>query len=293
MKKYVELNRIADDISTCITSGKELTQEQIFCFMKKFIANNGSFFDTIKTKSYKAMRNLLNELWQYREWKDMSSEQAFLYGQLYGCVKLCEYREQSHQDTAWINFLLSKYADSNLFYIVKKNPGIRHKDLAKKIGLSTGRLSQMMETEDMKELLLSWVQGREKLYFLSAKGEELYQRLEAQKRKARKAEMQRTKTENTNPLNTIFVEKTAEPINANILSSIDKPKSNNLFQNYIEKYQVSYLEQYKELQRLNLNDNLRTRTIMEEKKECLLEENSYYDQSNSRLRSGLMMSSAR
>lgn len=293
MKKYVELNRITDDISTCITSRKKLTQEQVFCFMKKFIADNGSFFDAIKTKSYKAMRSLLNELWQYREWEDMSSEQAFLYGQLYGCVKLCEYREQSHQDTVWINYLLSKYTDSKLFYIVKKNPGIRHKDLAKKIGLSTGRLSQMMDEEDMKELLLSWVQGREKLYFLSAKGEEFYQRLEAQKRKAKKAEMQKAKTENDNLFDNIFVEKAEESVNANVLSGINVSKSNGLLQYYIEGNRASYFEQYKEWAYLNFNDNLRKQTIMEEEKECLMEENSYYGQLNRRSVNGLMMSLAK
>ncbi len=186
MKKHITLDRIIDDISTCMAFKKELTQELLFSFMKKFIADNGSFFDAKKAKSYKAMRSRLNELWQYREWEDMSSEQAFLYGQLFGCVRLCEYREQSHQDIAWTNYLLSKYEDSKLFYIVKRNPGIRHKDLAQEIGLTAGRLSQMMDEEDTKDLIVSRVMGREKHYFLGAKGEELLQKLEAQKREAEK-----------------------------------------------------------------------------------------------------------
>lgn len=43
MKKHMELDRIMAGISDRITSEKELTQEQIFYFMKKFIADSGSF----------------------------------------------------------------------------------------------------------------------------------------------------------------------------------------------------------------------------------------------------------
>lgn len=293
MKKHITLERIIDDISARMTSKKELTQELLFSFMKKFIADNGSFFDAGKPESYKAMRSRLNELWQYREWEEMSSEQAFLYGQLYGCVKLCEYREQSHQNTAWFRFLLSKYADSQLFYIIKKTPGIRHKDLAEKIGLSTGRLSQMMDEEDMKELIVSRVMGREKYYFLGAKGEELLQKLETQKREAKKEELRKAKTENAALFESIFREKTEEPDNANILSGIGASKSKDLWENFAEKRREHYLAHLEKLRRLNLNENLRTETIMEEEKEWLMEENSYYAQSSNHLRNGLMMSSAK
>ncbi len=44
----------------------------------------------------------------------------------------------------------------------------------------------MMDEEDTKDLIVSRVMGREKHYFLGAKGEELLQKLEAQKREAEK-----------------------------------------------------------------------------------------------------------
>lgn len=297
MKKYIELDRITDDISTCIVSGKELTQEQIFSFMENFIADSGSFFDAIKTKSYKAMRGLLNELWQYREWEDMSSEQAFLCGQLYGCVKLCEYREQSRQDALSFRFLLSKYADSKLFYIVKKNPGIRHKDLAKEIGLSTGRLSQMMDDEGMEELLISRVFGREKYYFLSARGEELFQKIEAQKRKAKKAEKQKRKTEleKTGPLESILMDHILVNTNVNTLPDLDISKTNPVIQRRLEGVFKIHGEAYgiKKINYMNLKNELSMGKTVEEGKECLTEGNSYYGQSTNLLRNGLSMSSAR
>lgn len=304
MKKHITLVSIIDDISAHMTSKKELTQELLFSFMKKFIADNGSFFDAGKPESYKAMRSRLNELWQYREWEEMSSEQAFLYGQLYGCVKLCEYREQIRQNTAWFNFLLSKYADSKLFYIIKKKPGIRHKDLAEKIGLSTGRLSQMMDEEDMRELIASRVMGREKYYFLGAKGEELLQKLETQKRKAKKEKLRKAITENVNPFENIFVEKAEKPDNVNMLSGIGVSKSKDLWEDYLQKAQTSYFEKIRKIEQFyferlineeywNFNDNLRTETIMEEEMEWPVEKNSYYVQSSNHLRNGLMMSSAK
>lgn len=52
----------------------------------------------------------------------------------------------------------------------------------------------MMDEEDLKELIVSRVQGRGKYYFPGAKGEALLQKLEAQKRKVKKAELQKRKT---------------------------------------------------------------------------------------------------
>lgn len=285
MKKYIELDRITDDISTRMASGKELTQDLIFCFMKKFIADNGSFFDAVKTKSYKVMKSMLNELWQYREWKDMSPEQAFLCGQLYGCVKLCEYREQSRQDTVFINFLLSKYGNSKPFRIIKENPGIRHKDLARKINISPGRLSQIMDDEDMQELFASRVLGREKHYFLGVKGEELLRKLEEQERKANREQMQRAKLEKESAclISNMWKKMVTENANTNTLPSFDIFKVNPAFQYNLEKSSKN----------VHFDNLQRTEMSIEEEVECLMEENSYYGQSTNLLRNGSMMSSAR
>lgn len=296
MKKHITLDRIIDDISTCMAFKKELTQELLFSFMKKFIADNGSFFDAKKTKSYKAMRSRLNELWQYREWEDMSSEQAFLYGQLFGCVRLCEYREQSHQDIAWTNYLLSKYEDSKLFYIVKRNPGIRHKDLAQEIGLTAGRLSQMMDEEDTKDLIVSRVMGREKHYFLGAKGEELLQKLEAQKREAEKENRQKGKAETACAefFEGIFVRQIAESANVNIPPSLVMPKAAFAMQRRLED--AFKMEEkifgINKTNYLNLKNEFAMEKSMEEEEECLTEENSCCAQWTSPLRNGSMRFSA-
>lgn len=296
MRKYITLDHIIDDISTCMALKKELTQEQLFSFMKKFIADNGSFFDAKKTKSYKAMRSRINELWQYREWEDMSPEQAFLYGQLYGCVKLCEYREQSHQDIALINYLLSKYEDSKLFYIVKRNPGIRHKDLAKEIGLSTGRLSQMMDEEDMKELIISRVNGREKRYFLGAKGEALLQQLEAQKREAEKEELQKRKAETACAefFESTLVKQIVENTNVNTPPRFVMPKTALAMHRRLED--VFKIEEkvygINKMNYLNLKNEFTMEKSMEEEEECLTEENSCYAQWTSPLKNGSMRFSA-
>lgn len=279
MKKHMELDRIMVDISDRITSEKELTQEQIFYFMKKFIADSGSFFDEIKSKSYKTMRSLLNEMWQYREWKNMSSEQAFLYGQLYGCVKLCEYREQNRQETAWINSLVSKFSDSKLFHIIKKYPGIRHKELAKAINVTPGRLSQIMDDEDMNELLSSRLMGREKYYFLGAKGEELLHELEV-------------RNQEVHSYADIPMDKIVETDNTNMFSDIGMMKVKKLLPYRRELLQSHYFEYCTELKSQIFNNDIMPVSTKGEKK-CLTEENSYYDQSTNHLKNGLQMSLAK
>lgn len=264
-----ELMNAIRGITDCIVADHRLTQDLVFHFMKSFVADTASFLDEIKSESYESMRSLLYEVWQYREFEDLSPEQAFLYGQLYGCVKLCDYREENHHETVWINSLVSKYSDSKLFSIVKEHPGIRHKDLAQKMNITPGRLSQLMDDEDMNELLSSRLLGREKYYFLTLKGELLQQKLEAQKRETESVD---------DEVADIFV----PDYNRNkVLKTLIEIRVEELLRNASKWTPTQHIEDWtlsNDTKYPKLNNDLRAETSKGEGKECLTAENYYHVQ---------------
>lgn len=279
----LQLKNAIRSITDCIVDSDLLTQDLVFHFMKSYAADTASFLHDIKSESYTSMRSLLYEVWQYRDFENLSPEQAFLYGQLYGCVKLCEYREENHHETVWIDSLASKYRDSKLFSIVKENPGIRHKDLAQKMNISPGRLSQLMDDEDMNELLSSRLIGREKYYFLTLKGELLQQKLEAQKREA----------ESVDDVVAVLV----PDFNRNrALKELLKIRVEELSRNvskwtstqHMEPWALSNVTKYPKL-----NNDLREETSKGEGKECLTAENYYHGQTVNPSRNGSLVFSAK
>ena len=143
-----KFNEILETIRSILYSSKNLLQDQIFYFMEKLAGIGNDLDDISNIKSYIDVKRRLDEVWQYRQWRDMTAEQAFLYGQLYGCFKLFHYREKEQKNNERLDFLISKYRSKQwLFQAIDKNPGIQHKDLAVKGAITSARLSQIMDEE--------------------------------------------------------------------------------------------------------------------------------------------------
>lgn len=179
MRKHINIDGIVTAILGELIDKKRIVQDQVFCFIDK-LAEAMNLFGTVPlTTPYKAMKSRVEEIWQYREWENMTAEQAFLYGQLYGSIKLCEYRKKEAENDQWLEFLSVKYRSKLwLFHAIKETPGIQHRKLADEGNLSVARLSQIMGEEDMEKLVSYRISGREKYYFLSPQGKELLARLD-------------------------------------------------------------------------------------------------------------------
>lgn len=165
-----KFNNIVKRISKSIFCGEKITQKLVFHFMNTFVCNINSI-DEDQLKLYHTMRQYLYEMWQYREWENFSTEQAFLYGQIYGCVKLHETKEEYINESLWINSMVKKYKDHKLFLIVKNNPGISFEELARNLNISLEKLSEIMNDDDVNKLLTFGYIGNKKHYFLTTKGE--------------------------------------------------------------------------------------------------------------------------
>lgn len=180
-----KISDVIDSIHAVLFSKKDLRQNQIFHLMEELAKSRNTNKSTPETESYQAVSHRLDEIWQYREWESMSAEQAFLYGQLYGCVELCKYMEKADLDQQWLEVLTSKYKDERrvLFQAIAETPGIQHKELSQKTGYRISRLSQIMNEKSMQELVDCCFSGREKYYFLRPKGKMLLAKMEEQDRK--------------------------------------------------------------------------------------------------------------
>ncbi len=181
MSYHSKFGEIVSTIYHAVISKKNILQDQVFYFIEKLAGVEDIFGDMSEITDYKAMRRRMEEIWQYREWEGMTAEQAFLYGQLYGCIKLCEYGKQERKNKQRLELDAAKYNNKLwLFRAIKESPGIQHKELAAKGEVSPSRLSQIMDEEEMQNLVSYRVSGREKYYFLGPRGKELLERLEQQ-----------------------------------------------------------------------------------------------------------------
>lgn len=180
-----KFSEVIDSIHTALFSKKKLRQNLIFHFMEVLAENERTPIGNADTETYQKVQHRLEEVWQYREWESMSAEQAFLYGQLYGCVKLCSYEKKADEDQKLLDTLVSQYKGRRrgLFQAISDTPGIRHKELSEKTGYQISRLSQIMNEKNMQELVECCVSGREKYYFLRPKGKLLLSKMKEQGRK--------------------------------------------------------------------------------------------------------------
>lgn len=90
MKKRKEkrLYNICKETLMFIERKNEIPEEQVYALMC------GLAFYTGKEKkmplTYIELQNEISQKWQYREIADLSPEQSFIYGSIFGCIKMME-----------------------------------------------------------------------------------------------------------------------------------------------------------------------------------------------------------
>ena len=146
-------------------------------------------FDYLEEEEYGEPPAELNELSDILQKKllyggveQMTPEQAFLYGGIWGGVRLLDIRKNHRRRRLKIHKLKKRYEDYyDFFSIIDINPGIRHKDLAERLGKSVSQLSQLADRIDRDDLIYCDYMGREKYYYLSSLGKQLYTEIKKEK----------------------------------------------------------------------------------------------------------------
>ena len=118
----------------------------------------------------------LRDIYVYELHDEMTSETAFQIGACWGGVAAAGKCEEHQQDSALEKEELSFVGrHQNLFRAIMDEPGSSHGELAKTLGFSDPRLSQIMREAKPYQLISASMQGRSKHYYLTRKGSARYQ----------------------------------------------------------------------------------------------------------------------
>lgn len=176
--KQKRLENICQEILAYIEKDYEISEEMVLA-----LAQGLTFYDGREEKMPSSYIRLLDEIgqkWQYRETEQLSVEQTFIMGSIWGCLQMAEARRRYAMNEIskiqqW-NVLLKKYKDKVcLLNVIRRQPGIRHKDLAQRSRKSPSQMTQIMTGMVNDRLVTCNYAGREKFYFITELGQKLCQ----------------------------------------------------------------------------------------------------------------------
>jgi len=165
-------------------SQKKIVEEQVQIFLESL----AELFDNENIQSeapeYSELAVMVEEMWHYHEVHALSPEEAFLYGGIWGAVRLESLIRRRNADKTSMEQLIRNFHETKkaencvqLLTAIEKKPGIKHKDLAEKLAVSPSELSQIISRLEQEKLFMAQRSGREKYYFLREKGKEVLKRL--------------------------------------------------------------------------------------------------------------------
>ena len=170
MKKLVQM------ILNYLLENKQIPEELIYELSKT----------TVKIVENHCMEMIPQEFWELDSFVEAywraesytkSNDMAFVYQmvQLFSFTNmlstLAEKQEKENSIEDYAIQLKDKYA---IFQQIDRNPGITHKELAQRAGMSVSSLSQFLNRYKEHGFIQRRSMGREKHYYLTAYGERLY-----------------------------------------------------------------------------------------------------------------------
>lgn len=185
--KEKRLENVCRELLMYVEKGYTISEEKVLGLSESL-----AFFDGREERmpsSYVRLRDEIDQRWQYREIEQLTVEELFIIGSIWGCLRAAESRRRCVRDDIleqrqW-EILLNKYKDKDKVWFINtisSQPGIRHKDLAEKSKKSPSQMSQMMSGIIKDGLVSCNYAGREKFYFVSELGKKLSRQLAKQKR---------------------------------------------------------------------------------------------------------------
>lgn len=176
--KQKRLENICQEILSYVEKDYEISEEMVLALAQGLTFYNGR--EEKMPSSYIRLLDEIGQKWQYRETEQLSIEQTFVIGSVWGCLQMAEARRryalnETSKVQQW-NVLLKKYADKvYLLNIIRRKPGIRHKDLAQRSGKSPSQMTQIMAGMINDRIVTYNYTGREKFYFITELGQKLCQ----------------------------------------------------------------------------------------------------------------------
>lgn len=179
--KQARLSNICRDILVRWKEKRKVDEELVYIFLDG-ILDMISDPEPETIPDYKKATAKLQEMWQYKDFGEMSAEEIFLCGGLWAGAKISEMKIRRERQQKTIEELACVYESKQWFFkAISDHPGIRHKDLAERGNQSTSQLSQFVAKAAKEELITFNRVGREKYYYLGKKGEQVYEKIQRKK----------------------------------------------------------------------------------------------------------------
>lgn len=174
----MKMDELAENILKKVLD-KSLTEDMVYELTRACV---DSIVEEMAISWTDALRNLesfLDSLWRSKGYRQYDADDVFELGRVYTAVDMLKMVSEKHELTVKVREDAGKYAARRkLFEQIAKNPGITHKDLARKVNISESALSQFYGKIQYDNYILSHKAGRTKYYYLSMTGKQLLAEME-------------------------------------------------------------------------------------------------------------------
>lgn len=174
-----KLERICNAILERMKAKKRMEEEQVHAFLETMAETAAEEENPQTPPNYRQLSDRLHKMWQYRSFGDLAQAQIFLYGSLWGGMKLLEKKRSNASDRERREEMAKYYAGKEWFFeAIDTRPGIRHKELAQIGDVSPSALSQFAARASKERLISCRRMGREKYYYLMDDGKAVYKKMQ-------------------------------------------------------------------------------------------------------------------
>lgn len=153
---------------------KSLTEDMVYELTRACATSIVEEMAISWTDVLKNLESFLDSLWRSKGYRQYDADDVFGLGRVYTAVDMLKMVSEKQELTIKVKEDAGKYAARRrLFEQIAKNPGITHKELARKASISESALSQFYGKIQYDNYILSHKAGRTKYYYLSMTGKQL------------------------------------------------------------------------------------------------------------------------
>ena len=165
---------------------KDINDEMLFWILDYMSELFVESRDDLEWQCYERLLNKLNKVWQYKMFDQITTEQSYLYGGIWGCLSMLSFIKRKKSESQKSHELAVQYekdAKYDFLSSIYNNPGLQNRKLADICDVTPARISQIA-SEALKDGLISVQEfGKEKCYFIRTLGECVYEIVHKQKDK--------------------------------------------------------------------------------------------------------------
>ena len=169
---------------------KDIDDEMLFWILDYMSELFVESRDDTEWQCYERLLDKLNKVWQYKMYEQITTEQSYLYGGIWGSLKMLSFIKDKKTKSQKKYVLATQYEKEAKYAFLSSiynNPGLQNKKLAEICDVTTARISQIANDALNDGLISVQEFGKEKCYFIRTLGESVYEIVHKQKDKLSKS----------------------------------------------------------------------------------------------------------